>query len=64
MSWNITSKEELFEGIFEDLVDNDLIDLRNYDSDPTIACGQAKGDVMDIIRKAFDGYLIIKGEVM
>lgn len=58
------NREELCERIFENLMDEGLIDTRNYGIDSVIACKQAKMDVVDIVSKAMDGYLLVKGEIV
>ena len=49
---------DIFEEIFEELVDNDLIDLQNYEYE------NAKKVVVEIIEKRFKDFLIIQGKIL
>lgn len=51
-------RANIFERIFEELVDNDLIDLQNYEYE------NAKKVVMEIMENRFKDFLIIQGEML
>lgn len=50
------TREELFNGIVEDLIQNDLLDLNTYDTE------SAQGVTTEIIKKHLGEYIIIKGK--
>lgn len=52
------NRSEIYERIFEELVDNDLINLEDY------AQEQAKKVVFDILENRLKDYHIIKGELL
>lgn len=49
---------DIFEEIFEELADNDLIDLQNYEYE------NAKKAVMEILGNRFKDFLIILGKTL
>lgn len=51
-------RTDIFEKIFEELVDNDLVDLHNYDYE------NAKKAVMEIMENRFEDFLIIQGKTL
>lgn len=51
-------RDNIFERIFEELVDNDLIDLHNYEYE------NAKKVVMEIMENRFKDFLIIQGKML
>ena len=51
-------RTDIFEKIFEELVDDDLVDLHNYDYE------NAKKAVMKIMENRFKDFLIIQGKML
>lgn len=52
------NRTDIFERIFEELVDNDLVDLHNCDYE------NAKKAVMEIMENRFEDFLIIQGKTL
>ena len=51
-------RTDIFERIFKELVDNDLVDLQNYDYE------NAKRAIMEIMENRFKDFLIVLGKTL